>query len=94
MVIRGPASIFVSYDVARPSWPCFLTGWKPMPQNAVPIIGVVRGIDGLRGGAAAALAGVRACGIGGGGIGGDSRQQRDGLALRRGRLGGPLGSTA
>ena len=30
----GTVRNFVSSDVARPSWPWFFTGWKPVPQNS------------------------------------------------------------
>jgi hypothetical protein len=31
----GTVRIFVSSNGARPSWPCFTTGLKPVPQNFV-----------------------------------------------------------
>ena len=34
-LLDGTVRIFVSRAVARPSWPCFLMGWKPMPRNSV-----------------------------------------------------------
>ena len=30
----GTVRSFASSDVARPSWPWFFTGWKPVPQNS------------------------------------------------------------
>jgi len=28
----------VSCNVARSTWPCFFTGWKPVPQNSVQFL--------------------------------------------------------